>query len=386
VRRGLMSCAIIAIALIVQLTIVNRLVFPGAGPDLVLLAVVALALTGGPASGAVTGFFAGLALDVAPPPSHVIGQNALVFCLAGYWCAWVAVRAEGPAGLSAAIAAAGAAAGAALQAAFGVLLSNPEVTWQAVRHVLPLSVIYDVVFSPFVLYVVVHAVWWATGQAGQETAMSWGAGGTAGRFSRAAPETVSGAVRQAGAGSTPRLRLAGQRTSDGWIGGGRAVAGNSHGGRQPGGGRREPRLRLRGQRSALGAAGNLNGGGSAGPKALPRLRFGSGRRRDGALGSRVGSPAGLRPAALPRLRFGSGRSRGGVLSGGTRGSLSMRTAGKNAAVPRFRRRRGAGALGALGARNGNGLRAGALRGTAPRLKLKGARTWRIPGKKTGGYR
>ena len=44
-----------------------------------LLVVAALALPGGPMAGVQTGFLAGLALDVAPPGSHLVGQNALVF-------------------------------------------------------------------------------------------------------------------------------------------------------------------------------------------------------------------------------------------------------------------------------------------------------------------
>ena len=42
-RRLIISCAVIAVALLAQLTFVNRLALPGAaGPDLVLLAVVAI--------------------------------------------------------------------------------------------------------------------------------------------------------------------------------------------------------------------------------------------------------------------------------------------------------------------------------------------------------
>ena len=53
---------------------------------MVLLAVAALALASGPLAGVLIGFWAGLALDVAPPGSHFVGQNALVFCLIGYAC------------------------------------------------------------------------------------------------------------------------------------------------------------------------------------------------------------------------------------------------------------------------------------------------------------
>ena len=36
--------------------------------------------------GMLGGFCAGLALDVAPPATHLVGQYALVFCLVGYAC------------------------------------------------------------------------------------------------------------------------------------------------------------------------------------------------------------------------------------------------------------------------------------------------------------
>ena len=100
--RGLISFVLVAVTVIVQLTIVDRIAFPGgAGPDLVLLAVAALALAGGPLAGVLTGFLAGLALDVAPPGSHFIGQNALVFCLIGYACGLLADDSSGDAGAGA---------------------------------------------------------------------------------------------------------------------------------------------------------------------------------------------------------------------------------------------------------------------------------------------
>ena len=89
--RGLLSFVVVLVAVIVQITIVARIAFPGgAGPDLVLIAVAALAIANGPLIGSLTGFWGGLALDVAPPGSHFVGQNALVFCLVGYACGLVA--------------------------------------------------------------------------------------------------------------------------------------------------------------------------------------------------------------------------------------------------------------------------------------------------------
>ena len=89
--RALAYGALVATALIVQLTVLDVLPLPGGiAPDLVLLVVVAIALTNGPLPGLVVGFAAGLALDLAPPASHAIGAYALVFCLTGYVCGSVA--------------------------------------------------------------------------------------------------------------------------------------------------------------------------------------------------------------------------------------------------------------------------------------------------------
>src|SRR5690348_16148633 len=68
----------------------NRLPLPGATqPDLVLLLVTAIAVVTGPATGAITGFAGGLALDIAPPTAHYAGEYALILCLAGYAAARV---------------------------------------------------------------------------------------------------------------------------------------------------------------------------------------------------------------------------------------------------------------------------------------------------------
>jgi rod shape-determining protein MreD len=88
VRKTLIAAALplaLLAAVIVQLTVVNRLPLPGGdGPDLVLLLVTAVAVRATPPTGAIVGFAGGLALDVAPPQTHYAGEYALVFCLAGY--------------------------------------------------------------------------------------------------------------------------------------------------------------------------------------------------------------------------------------------------------------------------------------------------------------
>ena len=115
VRRALLATAAILAAVLIQVTVLNNVPFPGgAGPDLVLVTVVALALAGGPREGAVIGFAAGLALDIAPPASGLLGQSALVLCLVGYGCGRLRVALERSAWLPIAGVALGAVAGEVL--------------------------------------------------------------------------------------------------------------------------------------------------------------------------------------------------------------------------------------------------------------------------------
>ena len=239
--RGLISFVVVAVTVIVQLTIVDRIAFPGgAGPNLVLLVVAALALAGGPLTGVLTGFWAGLALDVAPPGSHFVGQNALVFCLIGYACGLLADDSSGDAAeqghtalFEIVVTAAGAVCGEVLAALLGVMLSDPRVTWPAIRNVLPAAVAYDVLLCPFVLYAVAAALRLA-GARGEGRRAGW----SASQVRTPVPGANQGAIRQLVGGDVLRLRLSDRDKGSGAIGGlrgpgaGRAVA------------RREPRLKL----------------------------------------------------------------------------------------------------------------------------------------------
>ncbi|WP_049577133.1 rod shape-determining protein MreD, partial [Nonomuraea sp. SBT364] len=76
---------VVPLALLLQVMLVNRLPLPAGGtPDLVLLAVVAVALLRGPAAGAVIGFVTGLVVDVVPPTAHVAGLSGFGLGLVGY--------------------------------------------------------------------------------------------------------------------------------------------------------------------------------------------------------------------------------------------------------------------------------------------------------------
>jgi len=363
-RRFLISCAVIAVALLAQLTFINRLVLPGgAGPDLVLLAVVALSLTGGPLAGLLTGFVAGLALDIAPPASHTIGQYALVFCLVGYGCGRLAELGDASPSLYVAISAAAAAVGAALHAVLGVMLSDPEVTWAAVRHVLPPSLIYDVILSPFVLYAVVRLNGW-TGRSAAEESSAAASASAARSVNVAAQPVAAGAIRQASSSGTPKLNLGDRR------GGGSVV-------RPPAWRSAQQELKLN-----FSGAGKTAGAARAASPKTPKVHFSGAGKTAGTARpktpktpkmhfSGAGKTAGTARPKTPKMHFGSGGRDGGAARGAG--------VGARAAVPRFRRRSITGTVGTGGALS----RATPRRGTfASQKKTFAGQKGKAPGRKT----
>jgi rod shape-determining protein MreD len=355
VRRALTSAVLVFLALIIQLTMIDRLPLPGGiTPDFVLLVVVALALSGGPASGMITGFCAGLALDIAPPSDHLMGAYALVFCLVGYCCGLVSAELDRSVLLPLAASAVGAAVGTALYAGVGVMFGNPDVTGAAVRHVLPLSVIYDVVLSPFILYGVALANRLAARLLGVATAPGELSG------------PALGAQQQAGGGAlgsrpTPRIRAGAPRAGDGWIGGGGWLAASAELARS-----RRTSARMHFGSGRAGSASQLRpsaAGGLASGQSAPKVKFGSGRRGDGVVGG--------------------GRLSGGLLLGGGlfasllhRGTprlFTRRSRTSGPASPRFGRRPAWGARTAAGA-SGNIPRKGAFNGGSGRKSVGSAAT------------
>ena len=182
----------------------NRLPLPGGtAPDLVLLLVAAVAVSTSPMIGLLTGFAGGLALDVAPPATHYAGEYALVFCLAGYFAARVAAAVEAATGERNPWVELGAMAAAARRArrarpALGLLLSDPNVTGPAIKHVLPGAIAWDLLLTPFVFFLVA----WVAGLARPVTER-------APRPEFVGAQRLAAVFRLASAGAAPGLRLAG---------------------------------------------------------------------------------------------------------------------------------------------------------------------------------
>ena len=401
-RTALLAVASLA-AILIQLTVLNTLSLPGgAAPDLVLILVVAIALTGGPTQGMLTGFFAGLALDIAPPASHLVGQSALVFCLAGYAAGRLSSDLGRASWLPLGALALCAAGGEALFAAVGMVFGDPGVSWPAIRQVLPVSVGYDLLVCPFVLYAVVAVGGWASGGA---LAYGGGVPGPAG--------VPAGTVRDTGTGRSPRLRAGASRHGDGWIGGAGQLAGRAAGqvlparplhlrlrGGQPGSARGDAVTRTFAARPVHMRFGNSRGGSartSPAAKARPvrpvHLRLG-GKRRPGkglggkGLGGRALGGKGLGGRGLGGRGRGGRAPRGSALrrSGPGGSSLSgggpalgsgFRSGYGKSAKPRFRRQPS----------RRKALRTKAPRGLGGRGRARfgrRSRVWRIGSRRTGG--
>ena len=79
---GLAAALAVVVAVVLQSSVLARLPLPGGAPNLVLVLVVAVGLTGGASAGLATGFAAGLLTDLLS--AHPVGLLALCFALAGF--------------------------------------------------------------------------------------------------------------------------------------------------------------------------------------------------------------------------------------------------------------------------------------------------------------
>ena len=147
--RVLLVVLSIFTAVLLQTAVVSRLDFLGAQPDLVLVVVVCFALTDGPGVGMVSGFGAGLLLDLLS--DHTLGMLALIMCSIGYLAGIVRAYLDRLAITTPMlfVGAATAAAGVAF-AALLALLGDPRITASTLVRSVPLAALYDAVLTPFV--------------------------------------------------------------------------------------------------------------------------------------------------------------------------------------------------------------------------------------------
>lgn len=155
-QRFLLGGVTVVTALLLQVAVVGRLPLPGAGPDLLLLLVVAFALAEGPLSGMITGFVAGLLADTLA--DHQLGRLALALAVVGYVTGQLQDDTERSTLQPFAAVALGAVTALVAYSGEGVLLGDPRVGLPAVLRALTSAVPYDVLLTPFVVPVVAALV------------------------------------------------------------------------------------------------------------------------------------------------------------------------------------------------------------------------------------
>ena len=136
-------------ALLLQVSVVGRLSFLGAKPDLVLVAVVCFALSDGPGVGMGAGFGVGLVADLLG--SHTLGLLALILCIVGYAAGVVRSYFDRLSTFTPmAVVGVFTAVAVVAYAGIGALLGDPRIDGDPVARSLVLTSLYDVVLTPFV--------------------------------------------------------------------------------------------------------------------------------------------------------------------------------------------------------------------------------------------
>ena len=149
--RVLTALVAIVVALVLQVTVFPHVAWQGIVPNLVLLVVVAAALTRGPEFAAVLGFVGGVALDLAPPADHVAGRWALALVLVGYLAGRLRQDQKATTTTVVLTVAGASFVGSSIFALTGMLLDDPGLDVGGLLTVVLVAVLWDVLLTPFVL-------------------------------------------------------------------------------------------------------------------------------------------------------------------------------------------------------------------------------------------
>jgi rod shape-determining protein MreD len=151
VRRPLVLAAVLVVAVLLQSTVLAGLRLAGVRPDLLVLAVVAVATASDATTGAVFGFVAGLVADLLF--DLPVGVSALVYTAVGFAVGQVSVYVTSSRPLV--HLALAAAASLASVWCCGLLLRVFDLSsWAAVTRSGPLVALYNLLLTPFVYPVV----------------------------------------------------------------------------------------------------------------------------------------------------------------------------------------------------------------------------------------
>ena len=146
-RRVVLCAILILLAVVVEVTVLAPLDFPGATPSLVLVTVAALAFAFGPVTGSACGFAAGLLIDLAPPATGTLGISALILTVVGYALGRVFDSDSRPLVVTTLLTAAAAALAILAGAVLGGLLGNPRIVWGDVPVMILTGALYAAILS-----------------------------------------------------------------------------------------------------------------------------------------------------------------------------------------------------------------------------------------------
>lgn len=150
-RRLLALAVVLVVAVLIQSTVLARLRLAGARPDLLVLAVVSVAVATDPTTGAVFGFVAGLVSDLLF--DLPVGVSALVYTAVGFAVGTVRVYLTSHRPLVHLVLA-GAASLASVWCC-GLLLRVFDLSsWATVTRAGPLVALYNLLLTPFIYPVV----------------------------------------------------------------------------------------------------------------------------------------------------------------------------------------------------------------------------------------
>jgi rod shape-determining protein MreD len=150
-RQVLIVGTSVLVAVIVELTLLSRLDFPGATPDLVIVVVVAIALAMGPTQGAVAGFTAGVLVDLAPPADTLLGVNAIIYLGIGFVTGFVIDPRDRTVPIEMGIVGLSAGAATILTGAVDTLMGSGRVAWQDMPGMALSSALYAVIMAPLAI-------------------------------------------------------------------------------------------------------------------------------------------------------------------------------------------------------------------------------------------
>lgn len=159
--RAALAGGLIVLAVVLQVSVFDAFAWHGIVPDLALLVVVGAALVRGGEFGMITGFAAGVVLDLAPPADHLAGRWALALLVVGYVAGRVRqdVR-PGTAPTATTVVATVAACsfvGSSIFALSGLVLRDPAVGVGDLLQAILISLVWDVLLTPLVLPAVMAA-------------------------------------------------------------------------------------------------------------------------------------------------------------------------------------------------------------------------------------